>query len=182
LAAKVVFGARVSLDGYVADASGDHSQLYPDFEHIAENAVVKEAIERTGAVVMGRGSFDLSEGDWTGYEFQTPIFVVTHDPPSEPVKGENDRLSIEYETGGVEAAVERAREAAGDRDVQVIGQIVGQQCLAAGLVDELSIGVMPMLLGRGKPMFAEMVDPPALERISVVETPADTELRFRVAR
>jgi dihydrofolate reductase len=178
--AKVVFGMRMSIDGYVADAGGDLSPLYPDLDDIAENPVVKEAIERTGAVVMGRGTFDLSEGDWTGYEFQTPIFVVTHDPPSEPVKGENDRLSIEFETGGVEPAVVRARDAAGDRDVQVIGQIVGQQCLEARLVDELSIGVMPVLLGGGVPMFAAMDDPPALERIAVVETSADTELRFRV--
>ena len=178
----VIFGMRMSLDGFVADASGDSSPLYPDLDDIAENEVVKEAIERTGAVVMGRGTFDLAEGDWTGYEFQTPIFVVTHTPSSEPLKGENDRLSIEFETGGVEPAVERAREAAGERDVQVIGQVVGQQCLAAGLVDELSIGVMPLLIGGGKPMFASMEDPPALERIAVVETSADPELRFRVVR
>ena len=178
----VIFGMRMSLDGFVADASGDSSPLYPDIDQISENEVVKEAIEATGAVVMGRGSYDLADGDLSGYEFQVPIFVVTHDPPDQPAKGENDRLRLTFVTGGVEPAVARAKAAAGDKSVQVIGAPVGQQCLAAGLIDEISVGMMPILLGAGIPMFAELGNPPKLERIRALETPADTELRFRVLR
>ena len=180
--ATVTFGMRMSLDGFVADASGDSSPLYPDLDKISENEVVAEAIEATGAIVMGRGSYDLAEGDFSGYEFQTPIFVVTHEAPKRPAKGENDRLSFTFVSDGVESAVEQAKAAAKDKSVQVIGAPVGQQCLAAGLIDEISVGVMPVLLGAGIPMFGGLEKPPKLERIRTLETPADTELRFRVVK
>ena len=72
---------RTSVDGFVADRDGDSSALYPDLEEIRENEVVREAIESTGAVILGRRSYDMADGDLADYEFQVPIFVLTHHPP-----------------------------------------------------------------------------------------------------
>ncbi len=87
------------------------------------------------------------------YEFQVPLFVVTHDPPATPPRA-NESLSVTFVTAGVEAAVEQARAAAGERDVTVVGgpDLIGQ-LLAAGLVDVLEVDVVPVLLGSGKPLF-----------------------------
>jgi dihydrofolate reductase len=98
---RVVVGMRVSVDGFVADREGSSSRIYPDLDEIGENPVVKEAIENTGAVILGRRSYDLAGGDLTGYEFQVPIFVLTHHPPEEPPKGQNERLSVELERSRV---------------------------------------------------------------------------------
>jgi dihydrofolate reductase len=178
----VVIGMRTSVDGFVADASGDSSPLYPDLERIAENEVVKRAIERTGSVVFGRNTYDMSGGDLTDYEFQVPIFVLTHEPPDKGPRGQNENLSVSFVTEGIERAIELAREAAGERDVVVIGADVSRQAVRAGLVDEIEIGVVPLLLGDGKRFLDEL--PPSeveLEKVDVTETDASTELRFRVA-
>jgi dihydrofolate reductase len=178
---KVIFGMRVSLDGFVADRNGDSSPLYPDLAEIRDNEVVKEEIERTGAVILGRRSYDMAEGDFTGYEFQVPIFVLTHSPPSEVAKGQNENLTITFVTDGVESAVEQANAAAGDRDVVVIGADTGRQLLTAGLADELRVGIVPILFGDGLRLF-DHLDPTKieLERVRVVETPTDTTIDFRV--
>ena len=178
----VTFGMRMSLDGFVADQDGDSSVLYPDLDDIADNEAVKEAIRTTGAVILGRRSYDLADGDLTGYEFQVPIFVLTHVAPKQVAKGQNKRLSVTFVTDGIESAVERAKAGAGEKNVQVIGASAGQQCLAAGLLDEVSVAVMPILLGGGTRMFEQMDSRHQLERIRVIEMPVDTELRFRVVK
>ena len=70
----------MSLDGFVADANGDVSPLYPDLSQgsMKDNELVQEAIESTRAVVMGRGAYDMAQGDFSEYEYQVPIFVLTH--------------------------------------------------------------------------------------------------------
>jgi dihydrofolate reductase len=133
---------------------------------------------------MGRRAYDMAGGDFTGYEFQAPIFVLTHHPPNRVAKGENDRLTFTFVTAGVESAVAKARSAAGDKDVVVIGgAATAQQCLNAGLVDELEVAVRPVLLGAGLRLFEHLdVEQIQLERIGVAESPTATDLRFRVAR
>ncbi|MDF2808677.1 MAG: riboflavin biosynthesis protein RibD, partial [Cellulosimicrobium sp.] len=82
--ATVVAGAAVSLDGYVQDADGSIEALYADFEELASSAYLRGLQERTGAVLMGRRTYDMApdpDGYADGYEFQVPIFVVTHTPP-----------------------------------------------------------------------------------------------------
>jgi len=82
--AKVVVGMTISLDGFVADPSGSVEALYPDFAAMHEEAPLKEAIQATGAVVMGRNAFSMADDpDWYAgnYEFQVPIFVLIHSPP-----------------------------------------------------------------------------------------------------
>jgi dihydrofolate reductase len=181
--ATVIAGMTMSLDGFVADASGSASRLYPDLAALRGTAYMNAAIEETGAVLMGRRAFEMGDPDsYVGeYEFQVPIFVLTHHPPKTPPK-QDERLTFTFVTEGVESAIEQARAAAGDRAVRVIGGAsVVQQLLRAGLVDELQIDVMPVLLGAGLRLL-ENVDPERLklETIGVQEVGARTSLRFRV--
>jgi dihydrofolate reductase len=133
---------------------------------------------------MGRRAYDMAQGDFTGYEFQVPIFVLTHNAPETVAKGENERLRFTFVTDGTEHAIAQTRAAAGDKDVTVIGgaQTV-QQCLQAGLVDELQIDLVSILLGGGLRLFERPgSEPLELERIRVIEYPFFTHLRFRVLR
>lgn len=179
---KVVLGMAMSLDGFINDSDGGVGRLYPDMDALRATEELQQAIESTGAVVMGRGGYDMANGDFTGYEFQAPIFVVTHTAPQTVAKGENDKLRFTFVSEGVASAVERARHAAGDRDVTIIGGAdVAQQCLRAGLVDELEIDLVPVLLGAGTRLFEHLeAQPIELERIKLVEYPGYTHFRFRV--
>lgn len=182
--ASVHAGMAVSLDGFVADRDGSVERL-SDPAVVRGTAYMNALIDETGAVVMGRRSFDMAEDpDWFvgDYEFQVPIFVITHQPPPVTPK-QDERLTFTFVTDGVESAIAHAKAAAGDRVVQVLGANVIQQALQAGLVDELHVPVMPVLLGAGLRLF----DGPGLERvnldkIAVREVGAMTELRFRVAK
>jgi dihydrofolate reductase len=78
--AKVIVGMTTSLDGFVNDRTGSVERLYPDLEALRKTEFLKKVIEYTGAVVMGRRAYEMANGDFTGYEFQVPIFVVTHHP------------------------------------------------------------------------------------------------------
>jgi dihydrofolate reductase len=180
--AKVIIGMTISLDGFVADASGSASRLYPDLAQLRGTAYMNSAIEMTGAVLMGRRTFEMGDPDsYVGeYEFQVPIFVVTHDPPAvAPMQDEN--LTFTFVTDGVESAVAQASAAAGQKSVQVVGGVdVTHQLLAAGLADELHLDVMPVLLGAGLRFFASGVEGVRLEKIGVQEIGARTNLRFRI--
>lgn len=82
---KVICGMSMSLDGYVNNANGSVEKLYPDFEEMHDVASFKEMIENTGAVIMGRHVYEMADPfEWANetYEFQTPIFVLTHTPPA----------------------------------------------------------------------------------------------------
>jgi dihydrofolate reductase len=181
---RVIAGMTMSLDGFINDRNGDVSRLYPDFDALRESDAVQEAMERTGAVVMGRRSYDMANGDFTGYEFQTPIFVLTHRPPDQVAKGENDKLSFTFVTDGIESAIAQAKAAAGDKDVTVVGGASTiQQCIKTGLVDELEIDLRPIFLGDGTRLFDGLGDTSVeMETIRVTESPAVTHLRFRVVK
>ena len=134
---NVIIGTTMSLDGFMNDRNGDISRLYPDLEELHRTEMLQEEIQMTGAAVMGRRTYDMFEGDVTDYEFQVPIFVLTHAVPEKAVKGENDKLTLTFITDGIERAIEKAKAAAGDKDVMVIaGAHTAQQCLRAGLVDD----------------------------------------------
>jgi dihydrofolate reductase len=178
---RVVVGMRTSVDGFVADRDGDSSALYPDIGELRENEVVKQAISSTGAVVLGRRSYDMADGDMTGYEFQVPIFVLTHNAPEKKPRGENERLSVTFVDEDIETVIGRAKKVAGEKDVVVIGADTSQQDLHAGLVDEIGIGIVPVLFGEGIRFLDRLgSNRVELERIRVTETAADTDIRFRV--
>jgi len=80
--AKLIIGTTLSLDGFMADRHGDLSPIYADLNEFRQSDFLQEQVRTTGAVVMGRRTYDVAQGDLTGYEFQVPIFVVTHHPPA----------------------------------------------------------------------------------------------------
>lgn len=183
--ATVIVGMTISLDGFVADQNGNAGRLYPDLAALRYTAYMKDAIERTGAVLMGKRTFEMGNPDsYVGnYEFQVPIFVLTHHPPSVAPK-QDEHLTFTFVTGGVETAVSQARAAARDKAVQVVGgESIAQQLLGAGLVDELHVDIMPVFLGTGLRSFeSSSLESLRLEKISVQEVGARTSLRFRMKR
>jgi dihydrofolate reductase len=156
----------------------------------ADSDVVQESLDATGAVVMGRRMYSGGEGPWTddpnadGWwgddpPFHVPVFVLTHHARETLVmKG---GTSFIFVTDGIESALAQAREVAGDKDVLAAGgATIAQQYLAAGLLDELQIHVVPLLLGDGVRLF-DRVDPTVdLELTRVIESPSVTHLRYRV--
>ena len=181
---NVIIGATLSLDGFMNDRHGDISRLYPDLEALRQTEMLQEEIRTTGAAVMGRRTYDMAEGDLTDYEFQVPIFVLTHAVPEKGAKGENDQLKVTFVTDGIEHAIEQAKAAAGDKDVMVIGGAnTAQQCLRAGLVDEIHIGIVPVFLSEGLRFFDPLIDEQIeLERTRVFASPTRTDLWFHVVK
>ncbi len=182
----MIGGLTVSLDGFFEDGKGSADALYTDLGELQESAYLKAMQAETGAVLMGRRTSEMA-GDPDSYadtyELQVPLFVVTHRPPDRAPK-RNERLFFTFVTEGVEAAVALATAAAGDKSVQVVGGAdLNRQLLAAGLVDELRIDVMPVLLGSGRRLF-DGVPPGAvrLEKLGVEEAGGRTSLSFRVLR
>ena len=182
--ATVRLGMSMSVDGFVAGETGSSEPLYPDLLTLRDTDYMREEIEEVGAVVMGRHAYDMARGDLTGYEFQVPIFVVTHMPPVEPPKGQNDRLSVTFVTDGLERAVARAKVAAGEKQVVSMGgAATARQLLAAELVDEVQVDIVPILLHRGLRFLEAVVGTPVkLEKIKVREVGERTSLRFRIVR
>ncbi len=184
---KVILGTTMSVDGFIHDRNGSVARLYPDLAAWRESEPGRESIQNTGAVVMGRNSFAMSEDpDWFAgnYEYQVPIFILTHQPPKRHPK-ETETLTFTFVTNGIESAIEQAKTAAGNQDVNVIGAAsTAQQCLQAGLADELHVDIMPVLLGNGLRFFEEMQDRQIqLERLKVMELPGGrTHLRFRIVK
>ena len=118
---KVVLGMTMSLDGFINDRSGSVEALYPDLAQLRDIDPLKESIQNTGAVVMGRNLFDMAEDPDSlagNYEYQVPIFVLTHQPPKKHLK-ETDELTFAFVTDGIESAIRRAKAAAGDKEVNI---------------------------------------------------------------
>jgi dihydrofolate reductase len=166
----------------------------PGGERNVDDDLYAESVAATGAVLMGRRMFSGGAGPWEddpnsmGWwgdtpPFGVPVFVLTHHArePVEMLGG----TTFTFVTDGVEAAAERARAAAGDRDVLVAGGAdVVQQCLRAELVDEVQINLAPLLLGDGGVRLFDGLgsDRPALRITRVVESPLVTHIRYRVVR
>jgi dihydrofolate reductase len=156
-----------------------------------DSALVEEGVRATGAYVMGRRMFSGGEGPWEddpkadswwgeNTPFDVPVFVLTHHPRETVVK--EDGTTFTFVTDGIEAAVEQAREAAGDKDVTIAGGAMAiQEALRAGLLEELQIHLAPMILGGGVRLFAEG-DSAELEPTAVSESPAVTHLTYRVKK
>jgi dihydrofolate reductase len=190
----VVFDISMSLDGYMtaahqtaAEPTGEGGQVLTEWafggdptnrDYLAAN------VERLGAVIAGRTTYDTSVPWWGANgpagPARRPVFVVTHQPPAESPEGG----VYEFVTGGIEEALSRAKAAAGNRIVTVMGGAnLGQQFIQAGLVDEISIHLVPVLFGGGTRMFDQMkIDHTRLEVTEVIQTPAATHLRFTVLK
>jgi dihydrofolate reductase len=182
--AKVILGMTISLDGFINDRNGSVGALYPDLEALRNTGPLQESIQNTGAVVMGRNTYAMAEDpDWYAgnYEYQVPIFVLTHHVPEKPPR-QAGPLTFTFVTDGIESAIRQAKAAAGDKEVTVIGGAsTTQQCLQAGLADELEVDIMPVFLCGGlRPFEGIAGEQIRLERIRVMELPGGrTHLRFR---
>jgi dihydrofolate reductase len=192
--ARIVLYMWMSLDGFIAGPDdgpdqglGVGGERLHDFLNLqgddpAEGwtddevgAAVLDDAMRTGAVLTGRRTFEFA-GQWNGdHHDGVPIFVLTRSAPAEPPLGH-----ARYVTDVVEAAAQ-AKAAAGDRDVLLHGASAARACLRAGLLDEMSLQVVPVLLGQGRRLFDEM--PPEhveLELIHSLDGPGMVHLRYRV--
>jgi len=194
---KVLAGITTSVDGYIAgpnDGPGKglgeggerlHYWVFggpwtyddgPKGEATGEDAAwLEEVTAAIGAVVAGRWTYEAA-GHWGDENpWGLPVFIVTHRPEEEPEGGAFTFVD------GVEEAVERAREAAGDKDVHVMGGAdVIRQALEAGLVDELTIIVAPVALGGGKLLFDGFSRSLELEHLGVRQSPFATFITYRV--
>ena len=196
---KVLAGITTSVDGYVAgpdDGPGKglgeggerlHHWVFggpwtydeePRGEATGEDAAwLADAFARIGAVVAGRWTYEAS-GHWGGENpWKLPLFIVTHRPEEEPEGAGFIFVS------GVQDAVEQAREAAGGKDVHVMGGAdVIRQALEAGLVDELTIIIAPVILGGGKRLFQDFTKSLDLENRRVRQSRWATFIEFAVKR
>jgi dihydrofolate reductase len=191
---KVTLDISISLDGYIRAANPTPEEpLGKGGERLHEWAfgadernreLLEGAISALGATIAGRTTYDDSIKFWgadgpTG-RARRPLFVVTHEPPAEvPEDG-----VYTFVTDGIHSALEQARAAAGDRAVAIMGGAnIAQQYLAAGLVDEIAIHLVPVLFGGGTPLFERVLQEHVqLEPIEVVDTGTATHLRYRVLR
>jgi dihydrofolate reductase len=177
--AKVLWHVTMSLDGFIA---GPDDAMDWVFEYPEANTTADEVIRTTGALVVGRRTYEVEDrnrggfygGAWTG-----PFFVLTHDAPA----AVPEWMTGMFVDDGIEDAVARAKAAAGDKNVVVFGADVARQCIELGLLDEIVVHLAPVLLGDGVGLFggpgAERVD---LERIGFGQSGQLTDLRFRVVK
>src|SRR5215212_2536744 len=200
---KVFFSVSMSLDGFIAPSSSEELMgqqwmelqgwLFPlrfireslklgeGGEEGRDNDIARETFERTGASVMGKRMFDAGEQMWPEEApFHTPVFVVTHEKREPWVRPGG--TTFHFVNDGIETALGRAREAAGNRDVRIAGggaTIV--EYVNAGLIDEFSIALSPVLFGSGIRLF-EGVDEGrvALEPVRSEPSPRTTHLTYTI--
>lgn len=196
---KVTAGITTSLDGYITGPNdGPGRGLGDGGERLhywvfggpwsydegprgeptgADKEFLDTAIARVGAVVGGRNTYEAA-GAWGGRNpWGMPFFIVTHRPEDEPA-GSGFAF-----VGGLDEAVARAREAAGGKDVSIMGGAdVIRQALRAGYVEELSISIAPVVLGGGKRLFDGFEEAVTLEPLRVLQSPFATHIAYRVAR
>jgi dihydrofolate reductase len=203
MAGKVFFSVSMSLDGYIAPESPEelmgrqwmelqqwvfrtrflreNLKLGAGGEEGRDNDIVRQTFERTGASVMGKRMFDAGEHAWPeDAPFHTPVFVVTHE--KRDLWERPGGTTFHFVNDGIESALDRAREAAGDRDVRIAGGgATILEYLNAGLIDEFSIALSPVLFGDGIRLF-EGVDAGrvALEAVRSEPTQRATHLTYAV--
>jgi dihydrofolate reductase len=185
---KVLCEFSMSLDGYVAGpgVSSDmpmgeggealHAWMF-SADAGPDNARAKrEMVERTGAVILGRRTFDLGVAHWDGTPFPVPSFVLSHRPPPADLAD-----GFAFVDSGIEAALRQAREAAGGRDVRLMGADVARQYLSAGQVDEVVVQLVPVLLGGGERLFPDSLTA-RLQPTACIATAQVTHLRYAALR
>jgi dihydrofolate reductase len=180
--AKTLYSCTMSLDGYIAGPRGDMQWLT---RHLGPNPHAEDIFSKIGSLLVGRRTHDgddpnrgtEKEGAFGG-QWHGPVVVLTHRPPAQPA----DDPDLTFMTE-LEPAVAAAREAAGDKYVNVLGAEVARGCLEAGLLDEILVLVAPVLLGDGTRLFdwpgGHSVD---LVKRQVSEVPGVTNLWYDVVR
>ena len=188
---KVIYDKSMSLDGFIAGANvrldaglGDDGERLHDwaFQDPAGMELIQGEVAKLGAVICGRRTYDMSIPHWgadgpTG-PARVPLFVLSHGVPDDVPEG-----GVYTFVGDLETGVARAREVAGDRNISVMGADVGGQLLRAGVVDEVSVHLVPVLFGSGTPLVRDLGDEHVtLELVEQRESRYATHLRYRVVR
>jgi dihydrofolate reductase len=158
-------------------------------ERTPDSEVVDDVVSGVGAYIMGRKMFGGGDGPWdetwTGWwgedpPYHTPVFVLTHHS-REPLAMQGGTI-FNFVTDGIESALEQARAAAGDKVVSIAGGAsTVQQYLAAGMLDELYLHIVPVILGAGERLLEDIGDP-TLQPVSVTASPTVTHVKYRVVR
>jgi len=193
--AKIVLYMSMSLDGFIAGPADDMDhplgldghRLHGWFATGTDDpksyrpasgpsAQVFDELMATGAVIAGRRTFELA-GGWGGdHHDGVPVFIPTHTAPEGEPPGQ-----VRFVTDGIESCVAQAKSAAGDRNVLLHGAGTAQECLRAGLLDEMEIHLVPVLLGRGRRLFDDLgPEHIELEPLRTLQAPDVTHLRYRV--
>ncbi len=195
--ARVVAEMSMSLDGFIADPSDGVEHLFGWYSngdvvtpsadprwvfHTSEASAghLRNALANVGALIAGRRLFDLTSGWGGSHPMGVPVFVVTHSVPDGwPREG----APFTFVTDGIESAVAQAKAAAGEKIVAVASPNIAQQCLNAGLLDEIVVDLVPVLLGSGIRFFDNLTNAPVkLEGPKVVEGTEVTHLYYRVRK
>lgn len=192
-------GFSMSLDGFVAGPGDDVSRLFQWYSSGATDEVplgeegmrvstegaemIRGASNVTGALVTGRRLFDLTNG-WGGrHPLDVPIVVVTHSTDTVAPEWMQEGSIFTFVTDGVESAIAKAKEIAGEKSVAIASPSIVRQCLRAGLLDEIQIDLVPVLLGDGVRLFDDLgTGPIELESIRATATPGVMHLNFRVVK
>jgi dihydrofolate reductase len=195
----IAAGFSMSLDGFIAGPNDDVQRLFAwmylgdtdldlssgdtdfDLKVSSESAdQFKQTISQTGAIVSGRRMFDVA-GAWGGkHPMDVPVVVLTHTIPQKWVY---EGSPFTFVTEGIESAVQKAREIAGEKNIGVGGAEVTRQCLQLGLLDEIHIDLVPVLLGQGVRLFEYLgIEPIELERTGVIASNGVTHLSFRIVK
>src|SRR5690625_202599 len=173
---KVILDISMSLDGFITGSnddqkqplgdggeaiqswlfSGDQSSYYNDFFKLSSinREVFDESIPTTGAMIVGRRTFDIVNGWGGSHPIQgVPIFVVTHEAPKTYLEGDT---RFTFVTDGIESAVRQAKEVSNGKNVSIGTASIGKQCIQAQLLDEMHLHVAPILLGKGIRLFDQI--------------------------
>ena len=202
---KVIFENSISLDGYTAGPNdnpenglgdggerlfewynnGDVEFPLPGTDMVfkvsrASADYLTEAWGNIGVMIAGRRMFDIAHA-WGGHPpGGEPCFIMTHNPPQEWLKGGSP---FTFVTDGIESAVAQAQQVAGDKIVSIASASIAQQCIKAGLLDELYLDIAPIILGGGVHLYSNLgVTPVNLEQIRVVEGKSVTNVQYRIVK
>jgi dihydrofolate reductase len=184
----------MSLDGFITGPEdsrehplglgGDRLHRWVEEMNDTDTEILTDMQESVGAIVMGRHSYDVTEGEggWGdgGPAGKVPCLVLTHQEPDPQTVVAPDVFT--FVTDGIDSLIKQAKTTAGDLAVGVHGATVAQQALEAGLLDEIHIMLVPVVLGSGKRLFDNVTGPVELRRLSTRESSDVTHLRFEVVK
>ena len=192
---KIILDITMSLDGFIAGENdyvkplhdwlfkGNVPSAYNDFFKLSKKSakVFDNFIKTTGAIVAGRRTYDIT-GGWGGnHPFPgVPVFVLTSHVPKKVPEGST---AFTFVSDGIKSTVRQARKAAGKKNVYILGGAsIAQQCINAGLLDEMMIHLIPTLLGAGVRLFDNLEKQIKLEQSKIIEAPGITHLQFLLKR
>jgi len=188
--AKVLLSFSMSLDGFVAGPDVDvdqpmgrggerlHDWLFKSSSDI-DAEIARENSQRVGATIVGRRTFDVGIGPWEDTPYPAPSFVLTHEK-RRPLAMKSGTFT--FVNDGIESALRKARAAAGEKDIVVMGADAARQYVAAGLADEIVIQLVPVLLGAGTRLFDNLTDGPIeFAQAGAVQSPSVTHLTYAKA-